>query len=79
MDRPAFESMNNLQNSQTDWRNFVDQQVHSMVNQEMLPLHQRIMELEGCLVYVKNFLPLSLKQHAESVLFGKHANETRPR
>ena len=42
---------------------------HSLVNQEMLPLRQRIMELEGCLVYVKNFLPLALKQHAESVLY----------
>lgn len=29
----------------------------------------RIQELEGCLVYVRNFLPAPLKQQAEAILF----------
>lgn len=38
---------------------------------EAVDLRRRIMDLEGCLVHVRNYLPTSLKAHVEEVLWPK--------
>lgn len=40
----------------------------------IIELCHRVTELEGCLVYVRNFLPAPLKLHAESILWPQKNN-----
>lgn len=43
--------------------------------QEIWRLQRRIQELEGCLVYVRNFLPAPLKAHAEAILWPENRQD----
>jgi hypothetical protein len=50
-----------------------------VVDGYLMALWRRIMDLEACLVYVENFLPPALKQHAEEVLWPSNRNpQERP-
>jgi hypothetical protein len=61
--------MNEL-SSQNDPDNWFDEHQKLLIEQYYLaPLRQRIQDLEGQLVYCRNFLPQSLKQTAEEVLW----------
>lgn len=55
----------------TDWRDQVEPAIATQIENEIGDLRQRIMRLEGALVYVKNFLPTPLKEHAEAALWPK--------
>lgn len=46
---------------------------HKVDDYEM-GLRRRIMDLEACLMYVRNFLPAPLKQHTEEVLWPSNKN-----
>jgi hypothetical protein len=46
-----------------------------VVDDYLMELRRRIMDLEACLVYVKNFLPPALKEHAEEVLCPTNTKE----
>jgi hypothetical protein len=43
-------------------------------NDYEMGLRRRIMDLEGCLMYVRN-LPAPLKQHVEEVLWPSNKNQ----
>jgi hypothetical protein len=40
-----------------------------VIDEYLMELQRRIKDLEGCLNYVRNFVPPDLKQHVESVLW----------